>query len=145
MGEIAEEEGKSKEQVQVSESTLKNRKIRKVCVEAIKVMFIHEEDVCFASRAFAYASQQEHVMLFTRMRTMEALFSLTRKGIENIIEYNEGTDFPLDDSQVAGFMAKWAVFATIWGIGGSMNLRTRTKFSNALADFTDVEMPAIND
>lgn len=32
------------------------------------------------------------------MRTMEAMFSLIRKGIENILEYNDSSDFPLDNS-----------------------------------------------
>lgn len=143
MGEIQEDE--EKEKVQVSESTMQNRRIRKVCVEAIQSLFVHEDDFSFASRAFAYAAQQEHVMVFTRMRTMEALFSLIRKGIENLIEYNESTDFPLDDQCLAAFMLKWTVFSTVWGIGGSMNLFTRTKFSNVISEFTEVEMPTIND
>ena len=106
-------------------------------------MFISEEDYSFASRALELASNTMHVMEFTRMRTMEAMFSLIRKGIENIIEYNEGSDFPLEGGQIRSFMTKWVIFTAIWGIGGSMNLQTRTNFSNKLADFTDVEMPPI--
>jgi len=34
------------------------------------------------------------------MRTLEAMFSLIRKGIENIIEYNESSDFPLEGGQI---------------------------------------------
>lgn len=84
-------------------------------------------------------------MMFTRMRTMEAMFSLIRKGIENIIEYQDGTDFPLEDSQCSAYILKWTIFSAIWGIGGSMNLSTRTRFSNSIADYTDVEMPSITD
>ena len=40
-------------------------------------------------------------------------------------------------------MTKWAVFSTIWGIGGSMNLQARTSFSNKITDFTDVDTPAL--
>lgn len=43
------------------------------------------------------------------------------------------------------FIRKWVVFASIWGIGGSMNLGCRTEFSNELAELTDVETPLIND
>lgn len=40
-------------------------------------------------------------------------------------------------------MQRWVIFAACWGIGGSMNLSTRTQFSNRLADFTDVETPSL--
>jgi hypothetical protein len=59
-------------------------------------MFVSEEDFSFATRALELASTTIHVMEFTRMRTMEAVFSLIRKGIENILEYNDGSDFPLE-------------------------------------------------
>lgn len=126
MGSIAQqssdkEEGR-KEVQQVSEGTLRNRQTRKACVEAIKHMFLSEEDFSFATRALELASQTIHVMEFTRMRTMEAMFSLIRKGIENIIEYNDGSDFPLEGAQIGSFMTKWVVFSACWGIGGSMNL-----------------------
>lgn len=77
------------------------------------------------------------------MRTLEAMFSLIRKGIENIIEYNDSSDFPLDNQQIANFMTKWVLFSAVWGIGGSMNLQTRTNFSNRLVDFTSIETPHI--
>lgn len=41
-------------------------------------------------------------------------------------------------------MTKWTIFATCWGIGGSMNLQLRTYFSNKLADFTQIECPLIS-
>ena len=39
-------------------------------------------------------------------------------------------------------MQRWAIFSVVWGVGGSMNLLTRTKFANQVADFTNVETPA---
>ena len=83
-------------------------------------------------------------MDFTRVRVIEAMFALIRKGIENIIEYNEAqSDFPLESTQIVSYMTKWAVFSTVWGIGGSMNLSTRTAFSNKITEFTDVETPPL--
>jgi hypothetical protein len=79
------------------------------------------------------------------MRAIEALFSLIRKGIENVVEYNDSTDFELEDAQMGSYMQKWTMFATIWGIGGSMNLPTRTKFSNDILEFTECESPPISD
>lgn len=127
---------------QLSESTIKNRAIRRACAEAIRHMFIQEEDFSFATRTLELASTMVHVMEFTRMRAMEALFSLIRKGIENIIEFNESSDFPLEGSQITAFMQRWVIFAAIWGVGGSMNLQTRTNFSNRIAEFTEVETPS---
>jgi dynein heavy chain 1 len=41
-------------------------------------------------------------------------------------------------------MTKWVVFSLVWGIGGSMNLVTRTAFGNKLSEFCSVPMPNIN-
>jgi len=38
-------------------------------------------------------------------------------------------------------MQKWVIFSCIWGIGGSMDLATRTAFSNKLSEFTTVPLP----
>lgn len=35
------------------------------------------------------AESKPHIMEFTVIRTLEAMFSLVRKGIDNVIEYNE--------------------------------------------------------
>ena len=70
-------------------------------------------------------------MDFTVMRVLEAMFSLVRKGIENVIDYNnDHEDFELEQDQISRFIKKWVVFASIWGIGGSMNLKERTEFAN---------------
>ena len=75
------------------------------------------------TRTIEYAETLVHVMDFTRIRALESFFALVRRGISNVIEYNEQhDDFPLNDSQAAAYMTKWVIFACIWGIGGSMNL-----------------------
>ena len=82
---------------QLSEETLKIRTIRKQCVNAIRSLFEGDDDECFATRSLELASTMTHVMEFTRMRCLEALFALIRKGIDNILEYNENhADFPLE-------------------------------------------------
>lgn len=111
-------------------------------MSAIRSLFEGDDDECFATRSLELASTMTHVMEFTRMRCLEALFALIRKGIDNIIEYNENhADFPLEIGQIENFMKKWTLFSTCWGIGGSMNLSTRTDFSNQICNFTSVETP----
>jgi hypothetical protein len=49
----------------------------------------------------------------------------------------------MEPNQVHNYMTKFCIFAAIWGVGGSMNLATRTDFSNVIADFTEVETPVV--
>lgn len=41
-------------------------------------------------------------------------------------------------------MNKWVVVAVLWGVGGSMNLKTRTAFGEKMNEFTNVPMPSIS-
>lgn len=66
-------------------------------------MFMDGEDneKSFCTKTLEIAQKAVHVMMFTRMRVLEAVFTLIRKGIENILEYNEqNPDFPLESSQI---------------------------------------------
>ena len=86
-------------------------------------MFDDSEGPGFMTRTIEVAEGLPHIMDFTRIRVLESLFALVRRGISNVIEYNENhSDFPLSDGQVASYMTKWVVFCALWGIGGSMNL-----------------------
>jgi dynein heavy chain 1 len=81
-------------------------------------------------------------MEFTKIRCLESLFALVRRGITNILEYNEyHQEFPMTESQITSYMQKWVVFCAMWGIGGSMNLQTRTEFSEELKSFCSVDLP----
>lgn len=117
---------------------------RKVCVDSIASLFDDSESQSFVSRTLKLAENLTHIMDFTIIRCLESFFALVRRGITNVLEYNENhSDFPLSNEQVSAYMNKWVVFCCIWGIGGSMNLQTRTDFSEELrADCGVVEMPA---
>ena len=72
------------------------------------------------------------------------MFALVRKGITNVLDYNDShPDFNMTDTQIENYMTKWVVFSIIWGIGGSMNLITRTNFGNKLNEFCSVPMPSV--
>ncbi len=73
------------------------RSIRRKCVEAIANLFDDEDS--YMTKVLDYASTLPHVMDFTRIRVLESTFALIRKGISNIIDYNEvRSEFPLNDS-----------------------------------------------
>jgi len=73
---------------------LKN--LRKRCVDAIRPLF--EDDSSFMTKVLDFASTLPHIMEFTRIRVLESTFALVRKGISNIIDYNEmKQDFQLGE------------------------------------------------
>ena len=79
--------------------------MRKECVDAIRGLF---EEEGFIQRCVNLAESLPHVMEFTRIRILESMFALVRKGISNVLEYNEShPDFPLSVSQVEDYMTKW--------------------------------------
>jgi len=75
------------------------------------------------TKVLDYAATIPHIMEFTRIRVLESTFTIIRKGISNIIDYNESyQNVPLSETQIEKFMQKHVVFAALWGVGGSMNL-----------------------
>lgn len=71
------------------------RVTRKKCVDGIRPLF---EDDGFVTKALDFASSLFHVMEFTRIRCLESMFALVRKGITNVIEYDDThPDFTLND------------------------------------------------
>ena len=117
-----------------------NAKVRANAVNCIKQFFEHNGLV---QKALDEVEKLPHVMEFTRIRVVESMFALLRKGTTNIIDYNEeNSEFPLDDEKVFSYMSKWLIVSLIWGFGGSLNLGNRTKFSEFLKTLTlDIDFP----
>lgn len=117
--------------------------VREQCVDSIRRYF--EGDESFVTKAVLYAESRPHIMEFSKIRVLEAFFALIRKGISNVIEYNDShADFPMDPNHLAAYMSKWLSVAMLWGIGGSLNLREREKFSTFVQETADFEMPVGN-
>jgi dynein heavy chain 1 len=106
--------------------------LRIKCVDYIKPLF--DGDASFAFTALIKAEPLKHVMVFTRIRVLEAAFALVRKGISKIIEYNDAhPDFPMEDSIMEKFMSKWTIIAINWGFVGDLKLNDRTTYWNDLS------------
>lgn len=56
-------------------------------MQAIDFLFQGEDSFC--ERALNVAAKMPHVMEFTVIRVTEATFALIRKGISNVLEYND--------------------------------------------------------
>ena len=117
-----------------------NAKIRSKAVDSIKQFFEHNGLV---QKALDEVEKYPHVMEFTKIRVVESMFALLRKGTTNILDYNEeNSEFPLDDDKIYSYMSKWLIVCLIWGFGGSLSLGNRTKFSEFLKTLTlDINFP----
>jgi hypothetical protein len=68
----------------------------------------------------------KHVMELTKIRVLEATFALIRKGISNVIEYNDcHPDLLISSDILIKYMLKWSIFCVMWGVAGSMTLADR--------------------
>ena len=114
------------------------------CVETIRFLFNPKG---FVSQAIEVASKFNHIMEFTRIRVIESMFALVRKGVTNILEYNENhSEFPMNDNQIASYMTKWVALSLIWGFSGSLGLDQRMDFCSKLYSINkgDIEFPNEN-
>ena len=118
-----------------------NIQIRTKAADSIKTFF---EPNNLVQKALEAVEEYNHVMEFTKIRVIESMFALLRKGTTNIIEYNDNhSEFPMSDEQIFTYMSKWLIISIIWGFGGSLSLGNRTKFSEKLREFTsDIEFPS---
>ena len=60
---------------------------RKRCIECIQKYFDGDESV--VKKAIDLGQSFTHVMTFTHMRVIEAVFALIRKALTRILEYQE--------------------------------------------------------
>lgn len=92
-----------------------------------------EKDSGFVYQALELAKDKEHVMEFSVIRHLEALFALIRKGVERIVEYNEhNPDLPLEESSITNFIKKWTFMAMNWSFVGDLKLAKRSDYYQEL-------------
>ena len=59
-------------------------------------------------------------MEFTVIRVVEAMMALIRKGISNVLEYNDShQEIPMEDDVLVKYMRKWTIQSIMWGVAGS--------------------------
>jgi dynein heavy chain 1 len=109
--------------------------LREKCVDYIRPMFIREDhgkSVC--SIALDIASRQPHVMEYSRIRLLEALFALVRKGIDRVVEQDEIRfgNFSGEHAIIEKYMLNWTMFAINWSFAGDLKLYERSNYLNEL-------------
>jgi dynein heavy chain 1 len=143
-------EEKKEEESSANNNLDPSKFIRERCVQAVEFIFVSDvQEESFCERCLAIASKLPHVMEFTVIRVTEATFALIRKGISNVLEYNEmHQEIPMEDEVLVKYMRKWTLQSIMWGVGGSLTLKERGNFSRAISEHIprhDIQLPAMLD
>ena len=129
--------------------------VRKYCVDSIRSLFISEnpEIRSMVSIALDLAVHEKHVMIYSRIRVLEALFALIRQAISRIKEKDENSfDNYFDNNKpiIEKYMKNWVLFSVIWSFVGDLKLHERVTFYQLLADNIGsidhgISLPSVDD
>lgn len=104
-----------------------------MCVEAIRPIFLGYNAFAESAVNLSMEFGNKHVMDYTNIRVIEAMFALIRKSISNVLEYNDNhNDLMMEQEQVTKYMRKQTVLAIMWGFSGSLKLYERANYSKKL-------------
>jgi len=101
----------------------------------------------FVELAYAHAAAMEgHIMEWTRLRSVNAVFAILRRGLRDLLEYNTlHSDFPIRDATLEKYVANRLFYSVLWGFGGPLSLARRQEFGNYLRGIFLGETPDLGD
>uniref|UniRef100_A0A0G4FLJ2 Dynein heavy chain, cytoplasmic n=1 Tax=Chromera velia CCMP2878 TaxID=1169474 RepID=A0A0G4FLJ2_9ALVE len=115
-------------------------RIRAQCVDILWPRYFGHNG--FVTKAVDRANEYDHIMTFTRVKVLDGLFSLVRKGVKNVVDYNEShADFPLSDDNVDRYITKFLLFAICWAMGGGLPLSARAAYCREIAPISMISLP----
>lgn len=93
-------------------------------------------------RCLEFATKQEHIMDFTRLRALNSLFSMINQSVRNVLEYNEShSDFPLTSDQLEAYIPKCLVYSLLWSFSGDSKLKVRSDLGDFIRSITTIPLP----
>lgn len=93
-------------------------------------------------RCLEFATKQEHIMDFTRLRALNSLFSMLNQGVRNVLEHNEThSDFPLTNEQLEAYIPKCLVYSLLWSFSGDSKLKVRSDLGDFVRSITTIPLP----
>ena len=106
--------------------------------------FVVDSDILL--QCLKLGGEMSHIMVYTDIRVLTAVFSLVKKAADNVRERNEKAMTPMSETEVVHYISKYMVFAISWGFGGGMNLKERCHFCVGVVDIikesgADIELP----
>jgi dynein heavy chain 1 len=96
-------------------------------------------------RALEFASTQEHIMDFTRLRALSSLFSMLNQSCRNILNYNHShPDFPMQLDLLDRYIPKSLVYSLLWSFAGDAKLKVRSDLGDFIRSITTIPLPPPN-
>lgn len=73
-------------------------------------------------------------MIFSRIRVLEALFALVRKGVDNVVDKNDNSfgNYSKNEEVIQKYMINWTIFAFNWAFIGDLKLYERSEYFNKI-------------
>ncbi|XP_016305378.1 LOW QUALITY PROTEIN: cytoplasmic dynein 1 heavy chain 1-like [Sinocyclocheilus anshuiensis] len=94
-------------------------------------------------KALEHASKMEHIMDFTRLRSLSSLFSMLHQACRNVALYNNNHhDFPMPIDQLEKYMQKYLIYAVLWSFSGDSRLKMRAELGEYIRRITTVSLPS---
>ena len=90
-------------------------------------------------------------MRYSHIRVLEAMFTLIRRGVEKVVDYNtQNPDMQLDNNVITQYMRKWCLIAMVWSFVGDTKLKERSNFydlilRNQQSNLDYIDLPQTND
>lgn len=96
-------------------------------------------------RALEFASKQEHIMDFTRLRALSSLFSLLNQCCRNILLYNQNhPDFQIASDVLEKYVPCSLVYSILWSFSGDGKLKVRQDLGEFIRSITTIALPPAN-
>ncbi|KAG8185039.1 hypothetical protein JTE90_017062 [Oedothorax gibbosus] len=93
-------------------------------------------------RVLDFASNQEHVMDFTRLRALGSLFSMLNQACRNVLNYNHThPDFPMQQDQLDRYVPRCLIYALLWSFAGDGKLKIRSDLGDFIRGITTIPLP----
>ncbi|KAJ2157684.1 dynein heavy chain [Coemansia sp. RSA 552] len=95
-------------------------------------------------RALQFAQELEHIMDFTHVRVLGALFTLLNKSVRDVLEYNaQHMDFPLGPDAVESYLARRLAVAVVWSFSGDGPMAARKELSDFVRGAATIDLPPL--
>ncbi|GAW79183.1 hypothetical protein PGO_021530 [Plasmodium gonderi] len=115
--------------------------LKSIASRSINLISDYFEENEFVHQCLLGAKNFEHVMDYEYIRAIESTCLLLQKGVDNLVVKNGKTNNTLTDNDIEKYISKWLVMSILWGIGGSLNLESREKFSKYVQSICSIPLP----
>lgn len=96
----------------------------------------------FVNKCLSYCASFHHIMEFTSIRAVGTLFSILRKAMRSVLEYNiQNSDFPLSDEQTNLYLSKKLLLSAVWAFTGDCPLLSVKYLAILCLAWTQLTLP----